>query len=629
MGVMSPELVESSEPTLKRELGLLTVFSIATGAMISSGLFVLPGLAYARAGPAIVLSYGLAALLMIPVMLSKAELGTAMPKAGGSYFYIERSLGPLAGTVAGLANWLSISLKATFALIGIGALATMLFPALGEWGMKAIAVGACAIFSILNLVSRKKTGRLQVVLVFGLLAVIVLYTCTSIRKVDLTRHIPFVPFGWQSVFAVAGMVFVSFGGLTKVVGVSEEIRDPARNLPLGMFLAFGVVSMLYVVVVFVTIGVVEPETLAGSLVPISLGARAAMGEWGVVVVGIGALLAFATTANAGILSASRSPMAMSRDGLLPEVFGGINKRFGTPYVAIMATALFIMAVILLLSVEDLIKTASAMILVMFMLVNLSIIIMRQSGIQNYRPTFRAPFYPWLQIAAIVIYGFLIAEMGRIPLLLTGAFALGALAWYVAYVRRRIDRESAFVYLVKNIISKEIARSGLEDELRTITLERDLIALDRFDRLVKQSFVLDLKGRITAQETFRQLSEALSPRLKMKEDHLFELFLQRERDSSTVVRPGLAIPHIIVEGEHVFDLLLVRCKEGIVFSELHPPVTAAFVLIGSSDERNYHLRALMNIAHIVEEPGFDKRWSAARGAEELRDVVILAKRRREE
>ncbi|MFQ5645793.1 MAG: amino acid permease, partial [bacterium] len=104
---------------MKRELGLISVFSIAAGSMISSGLFVLPGLAFQKAGPAIIVSYVLAAVLMIPTMFSKAELATAMPKSGGSYFFIERSMGPLIGTVAGFANWLSIALKGAFALVGI------------------------------------------------------------------------------------------------------------------------------------------------------------------------------------------------------------------------------------------------------------------------------------------------------------------------------------------------------------------------------------------------------------------------------------------------------------------------------------------------------------------------------
>lgn len=628
-GVAPPSPDKAARHGLKRELGLLGVFSIAAGSMISSGLFVLPGLAFARAGPAMVLSYALAAVLMVPVLLSKAELATAMPKAGGTYFYVERSLGPLAGTVAGLAGWLSIALKATFALVGIGALAGVLFPGLGEWAVKGVTLAACVLFAILNLVSRRETGRLQVVLVIALLVILGAYVLNAAQHMNPARFSqpPDIPFRWSSVFAVAGMVFVSYGGLTKVVGVSEEVRNPTRNLPLGMFLAFGIISLLYLAVVSVTVGVVEGEALCGTLVPISLGAKATMGRWGVIAVGLAALLAFATTANAGILSASRSPLAMSRDGLLPERFGRISKRFGTPHVGIIVTTLFMMAVLTLLSIENLVKTASAMILVMFILVNISIVIMRQSGIQNYRPTFRAPLYPWVQIAAIILYGFLIAEMGKTPLLLSGAFTLAALAWYVAYVRRRIDRESAFVYLVKNVISSEIARSGLEDELRQITLERDEVALDRFDSLVSQSLVLDLPGHPSAREVFEQLAEALSPRLNMSQDALFELFLKREKESSTVVRPGLAIPHIIVEGENVFDLLLVRCQEGIVFSDLHAPVTAAFVLIGSADERNYHLRSLMTVAHIVQEPGFDARWAAARGPQELRDVLLLSTRPR--
>jgi len=617
-----------SRSRLRRELGLLSVFSIAAGAMISSGLFVLPGLAFARCGPAVILAYALSSLLIVPVLLSKAELASAMPKSGGSYFFIERSLGPLAGTFAGLANWLSIALKASFALVGIGALVMVLLPQYGEWGLKVSAIVACLLFGVLNLVGAKHSGRLQVGLVLVLLAILTVYILAGMGSLHESRYARFVPYGWQSVFSVAGMVFVSYGGLTKVVSVSEEVRRPGKNLPLGMFLAFGIVSVLYVLAAFVTVGSVDGNKLSGSLVPLSLGAKVSMGTAGTVALGIAALLAFATTANSGILAASRSPMAMSRDGLLPEVFSRINRRFRTPHLSIALTTIFISAVILLLSIETLVKTASTMILLMFMLVNLAIIIMRKSGIQNYRPTFRAPGCPWIQAAAIILYGFLIFEMGTVPLLLSGAFALAAAAWYLAYVMRRIDRQSAFVHLVKRIISRKIVRSDLEDELKHIVLERDEISLDRFDRLVRGAVVLDLDGPIDAKALFRQVASALAPRLNRDPDALYQSFLQREMDSSTVVLPDIAIPHVVVEGRSIFDLLLVRCRKGVVFSPLHTPVTTAFILIGSPDERNYHLRALMNIAHVVEEPDFRQRWDSAQGVEELRDVVFLSKRPRE-
>ena len=106
----------------------MDVFCISTGAMISSGIFVLPGIAYAKSGPAMILAYMLAAILIIPSMLAKAELATAMPKAGGVYFYIDRSLGPWWGIFGGFASWFSLSFKSAFALIGMGAFAVLIYP---------------------------------------------------------------------------------------------------------------------------------------------------------------------------------------------------------------------------------------------------------------------------------------------------------------------------------------------------------------------------------------------------------------------------------------------------------------------------------------------------------------------
>jgi len=288
---------------------------------------------------------------------------------------------------------------------------------------------------------------------------------------------------------------------------------------------------------------------------------------------------------------------------------------------------FAVLVVAFLSVEALVKTASTMFLISFALVNLSVIVLREARIPGYRPTFRTPLYPWLPLAAIAIYVFLIVEMGLVPLLITGGFLAVAAAWYLTYVHWRIDRKAAVIYMVRRILSMHIGRTRLEDELVRISLERDEVALDRFDRLVQNCPVLDIKEQITAQEMFRRLSETLSPRLGMEPDRVYQLFLDREQESSTVIQPGLAVPHVVVEGKEIFEMALVRCRPGVVFSELNPPVTAAFVLIGSRDQRNFHLKALMAIAHIVQESDFDERWQAARNEDQLRDVVILSRRER--
>ena len=144
--------------TLRKELGLLDVFCIASGAMISSGLFVLPGIASAKTGPALFISYILASLIAVPTIFSQAELVTAMPKAGGDYFYISRSMGSVAGAMGGVSSWFSLSLKAAFALIGIAAYVELVTPC----SMKAIALGLCLVFVVLNLIGVRQAAKTPV-----------------------------------------------------------------------------------------------------------------------------------------------------------------------------------------------------------------------------------------------------------------------------------------------------------------------------------------------------------------------------------------------------------------------------------------------------------------------------------
>ncbi|MDK1032116.1 MAG: amino acid permease [Planctomycetia bacterium] len=611
---------------LKKPLGVLGVFCIAAGAMISSGLFVLPGLVFKQAGPAMILSYLFAGVLMIPSVLSQAELTTAMPKAGGTYFYIERSLGAAAGTLAGFANWFSISFKSAFALVGLGVFAKLLFPGIDY---RFIAVACCLFFTVLNLVSVKGTGKFQVFLVLGLLGMMVLYVLAGSRSIDVHKY---VPFGFDeiediySVFAATGLVFISYGGLTKVASVSEEVRRPGRDIPMGMFLAFAVVSILYVLVVSVTVGLVPRETLEVTRTPISDGAgNTFMGTFGGVLMAVAALLAFVSTANAGILSASRSPMAMGRDQVLPRVFAKVNHRFKTPHISILMTSAFMICVILFLSFENLVKTASTLMLLLFVFVNLSVIIMRESKIRTYKPTFKSPLYPYLQIFAIIAYAFLIFEMGYVPLAITGGFTVLGLLWYLFYARKHVSRQSALIHVVERIADRKLGGGTLESELKDIIIERDEIIEDRFDRLIKECEVIDAEGPLSLREFFHAASITMSDRLGAAPDALFDLLMKREAESTTVIRPGLAIPHVIVEGEGKFDILLARCRKGIRFSESTKPVHMVFVLAGSRDQRNFHLRALMAIAQIAQHKDFEKDWL---NAADLRNIILLSERKRD-
>jgi amino acid transporter len=244
---------------LKKQLSSIDVFSVASGAMISSGLFILPALAFTKAGSAVILSYLFASILIIPSVLSKAELATAMPRAGGTYFFVERSMGPIWGVFGGLAGWFSLALKSAFAVVGMAVLievvVQMAFPVeLAPWSLKAIAATCCLGFMALNIVSVKHTSRFQVVLVFILLGILAIFLLFGSRAAEAVRYNGFLDKGWPAVLATAGLVFISFGGLTKVASIAEEVKNPGKNLPLGMILAWFVVTLFYIAVIAVTVG---------------------------------------------------------------------------------------------------------------------------------------------------------------------------------------------------------------------------------------------------------------------------------------------------------------------------------------------------------------------------------------
>lgn len=619
---------------LKKELTLADVFAIASGAMISSGLFVLPAIAYAKAGPAVILSYFFASLLIIPSVLCQAELGSAMPRAGGMYFYVERSLGAIPGLFTGLADWFSLALKSAFAVVGIAIFIELtLFQLFGinmaPWQLKAIAIVSCIVFTVLNIVSVKHTSKFQILLVTALFAILAVFVVFGAKKVEFVRYDGFFDKGWLAILAASGLVFVSFGGLNKVVNVAEEVREPGRNLPLGMLLAWAVVSLFYIAVITTTVGVVNGSELRSNLMPISLAASKTIPFVGFGLLGIAAVAAFVTTANAGILAASRPPMAMSRDRLLPSALRHVSERFKTPHISILLTSGSVIAAVAFLDVEALAKTASTLLIILYLLGNASVIIMRESKIQSYRPKFKSPLYPYMHFFAIIAYSTLIINMGTLPLLIAVGFVGLSAVWYLLYVAKRISRASAAMHVVERITDRELKTVTLEDELRDILLERDDVIGDRFDQLIKKCEIIDVKGPQPADKVFRQSANILSRKLQINESVLFEKFLSREAEGSTVIQPGLAIPHIVVEGENKFDILLVRAVDGINFPHTPEPVRAMFILSGSKDERNYHLRALMAIAQIAQEKDFEQRWLAARDIEAIRNLILLSTRRRDD
>ena len=219
---------------LKRELRLLDVFCVAAGAMISSGIFVLPGIAHARAGPGVILSYFL----------------------------------------AGLLNWFALALKSAFALIGMSAF-VRLFSGVG---MLTAGIGLTAVFTVVNLLGARQAVRFQVAMVLGLLLLMAGYIVQGLPRVNLENMTPFFPRGVGASVWTAGFVFVAYGGLLKISSIAEEVKDPVRNIPRGLILSLVVVMLLYTAMVFVTTGWTIPSPRSPMGPPPSRG-RGAAGSW--------------------------------------------------------------------------------------------------------------------------------------------------------------------------------------------------------------------------------------------------------------------------------------------------------------------------------------------------------------
>lgn len=610
------------ESSLSKGLGLPSVFCIASGAMISSGLFVLPGIAFGKAGPSTIIAYLIAGLLSLPGMLSIAEMATAMPKAGADCFTVIRSMGPGVGTVAGLLSWFSLSMKSAFALIGV----SLLMAAITVLNMHTVAVVGCAVFLTINLVGVREAGRLQVLLATLLFILLGVYIAFGLKSVNVESFSPFVPHGLRSMFSVTGYVFISYAGLLKIASVAEEIRNPSRNIPLGMMSALLVVTIFYSLVVFVTVGVLPASELAGSQTPISDGAAAFMGRPGYIALTVAGMLALLTTANAGIMTAARSLVPLSRDNLFPEVFSRINKRFGTPHNALLLTGAFIVASVFL-KLDLLVEAASIVLILTNVLACISVLILHESGLQNYRPEFRAPLYPWLQAAGLIGYGFVLLEMGAEAYFITILISLAGFCTYWFYGRKRVQRESALLHLIERITARELVSGTLESELKGIVLERDEVTLDRFDQIVEECPVLDIEETMEVDEFFDLAGQKLAERMDEDSDRISKALKEREKDGSTVLTPNLAVPHIVIDGDHEFEVLLARCRDGVRFSEEAQEVKAVFVLVGTKDERNFYLNALSAIAQVAGHMEFMDRWRNARGPQGLRDVVVLGKRSR--
>ena len=450
-------VVSDVKYTIERTLGLNGVVIVTIAASIGSGLFVLPSFAAAVMGPGIWLAFLLAGIVFLPGTLSKSELASAMPENGGAYVYVERSFGPLVGTISGLGLWASFLLKSAFALIGFSAymyVVTNYFDV--DTNSTLIIMSALALIIFLNILGIKKVKAFQTPILALTTALIVIICIIQLfdGSIDFSRPLDGA-FDVSKddptlVAEAAALVFVAYAGIYKAGAIGGEIKQPEKNLHRSMLISLLLITVLYVFVTFIMMASVEgewwlnPDDGAVREDPIFAFVDAVASTKVGLALAMLAVLTMISGALSGLLAASRFLFAMAKDSLLPGSLGDTNKKFETPHWAIILTGVTMGVCILTLPVKDVAKLASGFQIMVIVALNISVILLRQDKPEFawYQPTFKSPLYPWVQIFGTIAGAYLVVIMGEKALIGALAAAVIGLATYYLYGKKSYDLETS-------------------------------------------------------------------------------------------------------------------------------------------------------------------------------------------
>lgn len=455
-----------SEEDLAKDLGPLAALTIGVGTMIGAGIFVLPGEAILNAGSLASVAFVLGGVIAMFTALSASELGTAMPRSGGAYYYVNHALGPMFGSVAGWANWLGLAFASAFYMVGFGRYIARIFGLSGSVGIgpisitvvKIVALVGGAVFVLINYIGAKETGRLQSAIVTLLVGILTVFTLLGTLRAE-PSNLPAAA-DVVSTLETTGLIFVSYLGFVQITSVAEEIKDPGKNLPRAVIGSVVIVTVIYALVLVIMSAAV-PAGFIADIIGSNAENPIAVVEVGDYIQGasmggallFGGLLATASSANASILASSRINFAMGRDRIVTPALNDIHGRFGTPYRAIGITGGLILLFIIIGDLTLLSGVASGLHLIIYGLLNLALIVMRYVEPEEYDPEFIVPLHPLLPIFGVVFSFALLIFVAGDALILSFGIAAAAVLWYFFYARTRTEKQGI---LSQHVISRSRA-----------------------------------------------------------------------------------------------------------------------------------------------------------------------------
>lgn len=445
-----PSMIEEQQAAgkghMRKELGVFDLAMLGVGCVVGTGIFVLTGVAAANhAGPGLILSFVLAGIVCAFCALCYAEFASMVPVSGSAYTYSYATFGELIAWILGWDLILEYGFAASMVasgwsgyfqglLTGFGldiprALSSAFHPAGGTY----IDLPAVLIVLLLTfIVSRggKESTRLNSIMVIIKIAVILLFVVVGAFFIKPSNWSPFMPFGFSGVITGAATAFLSYIGFDVVATAAEEVKNPQKDLPLGIIWSLVICSLLYIIVTAVLTGLV-PYTQLDVKNPVAYALQVIHQDWVAGFISLGAIVGITTVLFVLLFGQSRLLFAIGRDGLLPERLSRLNPKTEAPSTSIWSTGVIVALFAGLIPLNRLADLVSIGTLFAFIAVSLGIIILRRTNPELTR-SFKVPFVPVIPLIAILSCSYLLISLPGITWIAFLIWMVIGLAVYSLY-----------------------------------------------------------------------------------------------------------------------------------------------------------------------------------------------------
>jgi basic amino acid/polyamine antiporter, APA family len=403
----------------------MDIVMVGIAGMIGGAIFVLTGPAIGLAGSAVILAFILNAIITLFTAMAYAELGSAMPEAGGGYLWIREGLPRPNAFISGWMAWFAHIIAGSLYAVGFGAFLYYLLgpnvagilsdqPLLGVIPFdKMIAVASIVAFTYINIKGTSetgKTGSIVTILQLGTIFALIGAGFWSINNNPnwTDNFADFMPTGIAGLVAAMGFTFIAFEGYEIIVQTGEEVKNPKRNIPRAIFISLAIVVTLYCLVALVSIGAISPQGLAawrfigqGGELGIMKAAEMFLPYGSLIVLG-GGMISTLAALNATTFSSARVAFAMGRHYNLPHKLSSIHPVNRTPHIAIIISGIIMAFMAYTLPLAEIAVAAGVIFLLLFTQVNIAVITIRRIYGDKLSYGFKTPFFPAIPIAGIFL-----------------------------------------------------------------------------------------------------------------------------------------------------------------------------------------------------------------------------------